>query len=163
MPMMILLFVLLSVLGGVGAGGWWYYKDTQERLAIYAENQAKLEGAIESSQATIKQMNADIQQQQALNKELQTSLSKATEQQDKLRRVLSKKDLSKDALKDPNNLQERMNNATTKVFARIESLTGNDARERMLVVQKRAAAGEGDNKDGVPAEGNTTSSPDKAN
>jgi len=162
MPMMILLFVLLSVLGGVGAGGWWYYQDTQERLAIYAENQAKLEGAIESSQATIKQMNADIQQQQALNKELQSSLSKATEQQDKLRRVLSKKDLSKDALKDPNNLQERMNNATTKVFARIESLTGNSARQRMLDEQKSAAS-KGSDKDGVPAKADPASGTSKAN
>ena len=161
MPMFILLFLLLSVLGGVGAGGWWYYQDTQERLAIYAENQAKLEEAVESSQATIKQMNADIQQQQALNKELQTSLTKATEQQDKLRRVLSKRDLSKDALKDPKNLEERMNNATTKVFARIESLTGNSARQRMLDEQKPAASQSSD-KDGVPAKADTASSASKA-
>ena len=106
-------------------------------------------------------MNADIQQQQALNKELQSSLSKATEQQDKLRRVLSKKDLSKDALKDPNNLQERMNNATTKVFARIESLTGNSARQRMLDEQKSAAS-KGSDKDGVPAKADPASSASKA-
>ncbi|NCV17539.1 MAG: hypothetical protein EBW42_01870 [Rhodobacterales bacterium] len=161
MPMFILLFLLLSVLGGVGAGGWWYYQDTQERLAIYAENQAKLEEAVESSQATIKQMNADIQQQQALNKELQTSLTKATEQQDKLRRVLSKRDLSKDALKDPKNLEERMNNATTKVFARIESLTGNSARQRMLE-QQESAASQSSDKDGVPAKADTASSASKA-
>lgn len=162
MPMFILLFVLLSVLGGVGAGGWWYYQDTQERLAIYAENQAKLEEAVQSSQATIKQMNADIQQQQALNKELQTSLTKATEQQDKLRKVLSKKDLAKDALKDPNNLEKRMNNATTKVFARIESLTGNNSRQRMLDEQKSAASQSGD-KDGVPAKADPASGTSKAN
>lgn len=150
------------VMFGLCGAFYAYYQDTQERLAIYAENQARLEEVIATSQATIKQMNADIQQQQALNKELQTSLTKATEQQDKLRRVLSKRDLSKDALKDPKNLEERMNNATQKVFARIESLTGNDARQRMLDA-KKADASKGGNKDGVPAKADTGSSASKAN
>ena len=161
MPMIILLVVLLSILGGTGFGGYLYYQDTQERLAIYAENQAKLEQAVETSQATIKQMNADILQQQKLNGELQKSLTKATEQQDKLRKVLSKRDLSKDALQDPDNLEKRMKNATTKVFARIESITGNDSRQRMLDEQKSTASKSG-NPDGVSVEANPASSANKA-
>ena len=160
MPIFILIFILMGVLGGVGYGGFMYYEDTQERLAIYAENQAKLEQAVETSQATIKQMNSDIQQQQALNKELQSNLTKATEQQDKLRKVLSKRDLSKDALRDPKNLEERMTNATTKVWARIESLSGNDARQRMLDREK-AAASKNSNADGVPVKADSGSGPAK--
>jgi len=162
MPMLILIFVLLSVLGGVGVGGWMYYQDTQERLAIYAENQAKLEGAVATSEATIKQMNADIQQQQALNKELQTSLTKATAQQDKLRKVLSKYDLAKDALTDPSKLEERMNNATTKVWSRIESLTGNNTRQRLFDDQKSATSQSGSS-DGVSKQDNTGSGTSKTN
>jgi len=160
MPIFILILVLMGVLGGVGYGGFMYYEDTQERLAIYAENQAKLEQAVETSQATIKQMNSDIQQQQVLNKELQGNLTKATAQQDKLRKVLSKRDLSKDALRDPNNLEKRMKNATTKVWARIESLSGNDVRQRML--DRKKAASNHNNADRIPVKADSGSSPTKA-
>ena len=162
MPMIILLVVLLSVLGGAGYGGYAYYQDTQEKLRIYAENQAKLENAIATSEATIKQMNADIQQQQKLNGELQKNLTRATAQQDKLRKVLSKHDLSKDALTDPDKLEERMNNATTKVWARIESLTGNDARQRVFDAQKSDAS-KSSSSDGVPVKADTGSSTSKTN
>ena len=40
MPIFILIFVLMGVLSGIGYGGFMYYEDTQERLTIYAENQA---------------------------------------------------------------------------------------------------------------------------
>jgi len=160
MPIFILILVLMGVLGGVGYGGFMYYEDTQERLAIYAENQAKLEQAVETSQATIKQMNSDIQQQQVLNKELQGNLTKATAQQDKLRKVLSKRDLSKDALRDPNNLEKRMKNATTKVWARIESLSGNDVRQRML--DRKKAASNHNNADRIPVKADSGSIPTKA-
>lgn len=154
---MVLFLVLISVLGSLGAGGWWYYQNTQERLEVYAKNQSKLEDAVQSSQATIDQMNFDIRQQQALNRKLQDSLTKATEQQDKLRKILSKRDLSKDALKDPKDLEKRMNNATKKVFARIESLTGNTARQRMFDNSDKVV-----DKDRVSGKTDTASSADKA-
>lgn len=157
MPTMVLFLVLISVLGSLGAGGWWYYQNTQERLEVYAKNQSKLEDAVQSSQATIDQMNFDIRQQQALNRKLQDSLTKATEQQDKLRKILSKRDLSKDALKDPKDLEKRMNNATKKVFARIESLTGNTARQRMFDNSDKVV-----DKDRVSGKTDTASSADKA-
>jgi chromosome segregation ATPase len=160
MPMIILFLVLFSVLGGVGYGGYSYYQDTQARLIQYAENQSKLEDAIATSEATIGRMNDNIEKQQKLNTELQSNLNRATKQQDKLRQVLSKRDLSKQALTDPAQLEERMNNATSKVWARIESLSGNDARQRLLD-QKKSDAGKDSDKDGVHGAKDSTSSPSK--
>ena len=40
-----LALVMLIVMGVVGGIGYWYYQDTQKRLAILHENNAKLEVA----------------------------------------------------------------------------------------------------------------------
>ena len=147
--------IIAGIISAVGAGGYFYYKDTQEKLRIYAENQARLEEAVATSEATINKMAGDIQRQAELNNKLQKSLNKATEQQDKLRRTLTKHNLTKMALTDPADLERRMNNATEKVWARIESLTGNANRSSLLEQQKRAV--EDNNKDGVSGKTNTAS------
>ena len=40
-----MLIIVLGLVGGVVYGGWYYYKDTQERIQILTENSAKLEHA----------------------------------------------------------------------------------------------------------------------
>ena len=37
-----LFLVVLALVGGVGYGGYYYYKDTQERIQALAANNAKL-------------------------------------------------------------------------------------------------------------------------
>ncbi len=155
-----LFLIIVAVLGGVGYGGYLYYVDTQEKLRIYAENQVKLEEAIKTSEATIQSMAANMARQAELNDQLNKRLNKATEQQDKLRRTLSKHNLTKDALTDPENLEKRMNNATEKVWARIESITGNANRSKLL---EQKPSGEDSNKDGVPGKANPESVPAEAN
>ena len=43
-----LVFVMFLVMGVVGGIGYWYYNDTQERLRILHENNAKLEVAMQT-------------------------------------------------------------------------------------------------------------------
>ena len=45
--------VVVGLLGGAGYGAFWYYNDTQARIQQLAENNAKLESAVETQQATI--------------------------------------------------------------------------------------------------------------
>ena len=40
-----ILIVILGLVGGVVYGGYYYYKDTQARIATLTENSAKLEQA----------------------------------------------------------------------------------------------------------------------
>jgi len=155
-----LFLIVLGLLGGVGYGGYAYYQDTQERLQQYAENQARLEEAVKTSEATIEKMAGDFKRQMELNSQLQSNLQKATEQQDKLRRTLTKHNLTKMALTDPADLERRMNNATEKVWARIESITGNSNR---LSVLEQKASGEDSNKDGVSGKDDRASSADQTN
>ncbi len=48
---------------------YWYYNDTQERMAILNENNAKLEVAVQTSEAAVEQLQVDFQRaSEELNK-----------------------------------------------------------------------------------------------
>ena len=48
-----ILIVVLGLVGGVVYGGYYYYKDTQARIATLTENSAKLEVAAKTQKNTI--------------------------------------------------------------------------------------------------------------
>ena len=50
------LLIVLGLLAGVGYGAYYYYNDTQQRLATLRDSNAKLEVANKENQATIKAM-----------------------------------------------------------------------------------------------------------
>ena len=51
-----ILLIVITMMGGLG---YWYYNDTQKRLAILQENNAKLEMAVATNEDTIKQLQID--------------------------------------------------------------------------------------------------------
>ena len=55
-----LAIVFFFLMAGMGAAGAWYYNDTQERLAILQENNAKLETAVQTNEANGSAFNARI-------------------------------------------------------------------------------------------------------
>ena len=54
-----LAIVMFMLLLGVGGIGYWYYNDTQERLAILTSNNAKLNTAVELNEQTISSLEND--------------------------------------------------------------------------------------------------------
>ena len=79
-----MLIIVLGLVGGVGYGGWYYYKDTQERIRILTENTVKLETAKKMQDATINAMIEDRDRFSALTKDLQTKLGAANVYKDVL-------------------------------------------------------------------------------
>ena len=92
------LIIVLGLLAGVGYGAYYYYNDTQERLATLRDSNAKLEVANKQNQATIQAMKDNYKKQQELNNELTAKLVKAEQYGNALRKKLSKIDLPKDFL-----------------------------------------------------------------
>ena len=121
-----LLIIVLGVLGGVGFGAWKYYTDTQQRIQTLAENNAKLETALETSEASINALQAQAEQSAKLTVELQGKLQQAEQYGDNLRKRLRQLDLNADALANPKDLEGRMNGATAKLWREIMGETGND-------------------------------------
>ena len=110
------LLIVLGLLAGVGYGAYYYYNDTQQRLATLRDSNAKLEVANKENQATIKAMKDNYEKQSKLNKELSAKLKDAESYGNELRKKLSKIDLPASSLNKPKETEERINNASQKLL-----------------------------------------------
>ena len=106
------------------SGAKYYYDSTQATIAQLRENNAKLEVANEENQATINQMVADAQRLNQLTDQLNEDLRKSEEYGDELRATLNKHNLTHLANKKPGLIEQRMQNATDKLWDDLESITG---------------------------------------
>ena len=78
----LIMFVVMGVLGGVF---YWYYNDTQEKMAILHENNAKLEIATATQTQAIESLEEDIVQAREITKRTEQEFAVAREQVDNLR------------------------------------------------------------------------------
>jgi FtsZ-binding cell division protein ZapB len=111
----------------VGYGAKYYYDSTQATIATLRENNAKLETAIEISEASIEALQQDMAKFQELNSKLQQDLQAAEAYGDELQGKLNRMDLVQDAIKDAKTLEGKMNGATAKLWRGIIEDTGGDA------------------------------------
>ena len=121
-----ILLIVLGLLGGVGYGAYYYYKDTQARIATLTENSAKLEQATSTQKQTIDTLVADAKKYQALNKELNIKLDAANNYKNTLIDKLRKHNLAKLSLKKPGLVEKKINRGTKKLFESFEKLSGAD-------------------------------------
>ena len=118
-----ILIVVLGLVGGVVYGGFYYYKDTQARIAILTENSAKLEQATNTQKHTIDTLVEDAEKYRELNKDLNIKLEAANEYKNKLIGKLRKHDLAKLSMQKPGLVEKKINNGTKKLFESLEKLT----------------------------------------
>ena len=121
-----ILIIVIGLLGGVGYGAYYYYKDTQARIATLTENSAKLEQATNTQKETIDTLVADAKKYQALNKELNIKLDAAHDYKNTLIDKLRKHNLAKLSLKKPGLVEKKINRGTKKLFESFEKLSGAD-------------------------------------
>ena len=122
------LIIVLGLLAGVGYGAYYYYNDTQQRLATLRDNNAKLEVVNKENQSTIKMMKENYEKQTKLNNELSAKLKDAEVYGNELRKKLSKIDLPSASLNRPKETEERINNASQKVLDMLESITARKSK-----------------------------------
>ena len=122
------LLIVLGLLAGVGYGAYYYYNDTQQRLATLRDNNAKLEVVNKENQTTIKMMKDNYEKQTKLNKELSAKLKDAEVYGNELRKKLSKIDLPAASLNKPKETEERINEASQKVLDMLESITARKSK-----------------------------------
>ena len=120
-----ILVIIVMAMAGVGYAAKYYYDTTQATIATLRENNAKLEGAVETAEASIAAMQQNAAKMQELNNQLHADLQKAEAYGDELRGKLSRLNLVQEALKDSLKLEGKMNGATAKLWRGFMSDTGN--------------------------------------
>ena len=118
-----ILILVVGLLGGVLYGGYYYYKDTQARIAILTENSAKLEQATNTQKQTIDTLVADAKKYGELNRELNTKLEAANDYKNTLIDKLRKHNLAKLSLKKPGLVEKKINAGTKKLFESFEEIS----------------------------------------
>jgi len=118
-----MLIIVLGLVGGVVYGGFYYYKDTQARIATLTENSAKLEMAAKTQKNTIDTLVADAKKFQQLNSELNVKLVNATKYKNNLLSKLRKINLKKLSAEEPAVWEKKINNASKKLLESFESTT----------------------------------------
>jgi len=137
--------VMAMLMVAMGGAFSWYYNDTQERIGILRENNAKLETAIQISEESIKMLQQDMAKFQELNQQLQADLQQAEAYGDDLRSKLREHNLTALALKKPGLLEGKMNGATAKLWRELEQDTGGDGGKPLPSwLQSREQTGTGD-------------------
>lgn len=114
--------LLLFVIGAAG-GGYYYIQKLQADLETARANVARMEVAVQTSEASLKLVQEETVRLNALNQSLSADLQKAEQYGDELRNTLQKHNLTHLANKKPGLIQERMQNATNKLWDDLRGIT----------------------------------------
>jgi len=131
--------VILSALAGVLLAGAVYVKNLKQDLETARANVAKMEVAVQTSEASLKLEREESARLGVLNQELGENLRKAEQYGDELRATLQKHNLTHLANTKPGLIEKRMQDATDKLWDDLTDLTSPNR-----VQQPLESAGTGD-------------------
>ena len=132
-----IIFLIVAILSGVGYGIYYYYNDTQTRIATLRENNAKLETVnkqitVEFEQyrsnveEEIEKFKEELKRQQELNNELNNNLKKVQDANEEIAKLLANTDIIKNSLADPKATEDKINEEVDLFFGAINCATGNE-------------------------------------
>jgi len=108
----------------LGGAGYWYYKDSQDRIRILTENNAKLDTAVKLNEQTIDTMKKDFARVQNEIKQTNEEFGRIRAQNQVLAEKLEKHDLGQTAAAKPEAIQRVVNAASAKAGRCFELLSG---------------------------------------
>ena len=117
------ILLVVGLLAGAG-GGLFYVKNLKANLELAKANVAKLEVAVETSEASLALLKKDNARLNELADQLNIDLKKSEEYGDELRATLNKHNLTHLANKKPGLIEKRMQGKTDALWKDLESITG---------------------------------------
>jgi len=118
---------ILGLLGIIGLGGYFYYKDTQKTITDLSSKLASSTAQIVELEATLAELEKDKVKQMQANKTLEVRLSKAEKYKENIVNILSKHDLTKLASAKPGLIENRINDGTKKTLEDIVNITSTNS------------------------------------
>lgn len=113
---------ILMLAGGSAFG--WYFKESQAKIAVLHENNAKLEIAVETEKAATEALQADMKK---INEELtrvNNEFANIRAQNQELTSKLARHDIAALAQQKPGSVQRVINGASQKAMRCFEILSG---------------------------------------
>lgn len=112
---------LMFAVGGIF---YWYYTDTQERMAILNENNAKLEIAVQINEGAVKQLQVDHKKANEELGKVNNEFVDIRRQNQVLSEKLSEHDIGTLAERKPGLVEKIINTATAKANKCFELVSG---------------------------------------
>lgn len=124
-------------------GGYFYYTDTQKKMAILIENNAQLEIAVKTNEDAISSLQASYAAAQEENRRINEAYAEIRRQNNRLAEKLSDIDLGLLAAEKPDSIQRAVNRGTLNAGRCFEILSGAPLTED----EQNATSGEAFNKE----------------
>jgi septal ring factor EnvC (AmiA/AmiB activator) len=121
-----LLLVVIMVMSGIG---YWYYTDTQQRMAILQENNAKLEIAVQTNEAALDSLQADYAAAQTELTRINQVYAEIRRQNNRLSAKLADMDLGLLAEERPEAMERAVDTGTINANRCFELLSGSPLTE----------------------------------
>jgi len=118
------MLIVIALLGGAGYGAYAYYKDSQARIATLTTNNAKLDGAIKTSEAAIASIQKDMKKVNIQLKKVSSDFADIRNQNSKLAQKLETIDLGILAFNKPKSIERAINGGTKNAGRCFEILSG---------------------------------------
>ena len=122
-----LLLIVIMVMGGIG---YWYYTDTQARMAILQENNAKLEIAVQTNEAALESLQNDYTAAQTQLTTLNAEYTAIRRQNQQLANKLQEIDMTAAAVSNPDGIERAVNAGTVNAGRCFELLSGAELNEK---------------------------------
>ena len=122
-----ILLVVILVMGGVG---YWYYNDTQTRMAILQDNNAKLNIAVQTNEAALESLQADYASAQNEISSLNEAYTAIRRQNQRLADKLQEIDLTAAAISNAESIERAVNAGTVNAGRCFELLSGAELNEK---------------------------------
>jgi hypothetical protein len=131
-----LAIVMFFLMAGMAGAGYWYYNDTQERLAILNENNAKLEVAVQTNEQALEAQQASFASMEKENTRLQAEFSAISDRNRALEDRLSRHDIGASALSKPAITEKILNGGSDNALRCLEIISGSDLTQSELSATK---------------------------
>lgn len=122
-----ILLIVILVMGGVG---YWYYNDTQARMAILQDNNAKLNIAVETNEAALESLQEDYATAQNEISSLNDAYTAIRRQNQVLADKLQEIDLTAAAISNAESIQRAVNRGTENAGRCFELLSGAELNDK---------------------------------